>query len=691
MILKSLDIRNFRQFQDVSLEFSTDPENNVTIIHGQNGSGKTTMMNAFLWVLYEDLRSLENPEQLVNQGALLEIAPGESVPIEVTLEFDQDGRHHTVTRRHIVEKRSEDDQIGQVIDENLTVEYLNESGEVVEPSTELRYIRQIIPRDLSDLFFFDGEYINDLSGIDNQGEIREAIRKMMGLTILDRSTNHLEWVEKEFRKELQDAGGEEVQQLIEQQEQKEEEIERLEQKLEDKERYRSNLQEEINDISNVLQQLGETAELEEQRKNLLSNISDLEDHRESINGKLEDEISQHGFLSYAMPAFRKTAEDLDELREAGEIPSELSNGFVDELLESGECICGRELVEGTPHYEEVKGYKSSVNADGLDQTAIELISHFGQIESATENFDTSTDDLIAEREQVNEKITELRGEVDDIEVKIEELTDDFEEYADETGIDWVERDIQSPSDLQAARQDKEDEKSAVTKEIGGIQEQIESLEEDKKDLEEEVDAAQAEKREADLARKRMQTAKAVRQDMEGTYEGFQHTVRERANKRVSETFGGVITSDYEARITDEFGLKIYDPNYDRALPVNKSRGERQVASLSFIGSLVDIARERYESEEDYKFFSGGIYPIVMDSPFGSLDNQHRRDVSETIPMLANQVIVLVTDSQWEGPVKKSMLDRIGRQYYLEFEQRGGTNGTPMTTIREETVAAPEVQ
>ncbi len=691
MILKSIDIRNFRQFRDVSLEFSTDSEKNVTIIHGQNGSGKTTLMNAFLWVLYEDLRSLENAEQLVNQGAFLEIDPSESIPIEVTLEFEQDGRHHTVTRRHVVEKRSEEDQVGQVIGEDLTVEYLNDRGEVVEPNTELRYIRQIIPRDLSDLFFFDGEYINDLSGIDNQGEIREAIRKMMGLTILDRSTDHLGWVEREFRNELQDTGGEEVQQLIEQQERKENEKERLEQKLEDKQRSRSNLQEEINDISNVLQQLGETAELEEKRNALVSNISDLEERRDSINEKLKGELSQKGFLTYAMPAFRKTAEDLDELREAGEIPSELGNKFVDELLESGECICGRELVEGTPHYEEVKGYKSSIEADGLDQTAIELISHFSQIESTREEFENNTDDLIAEREDVNGKITDLRGKVDDIEVKIEDLTDDFEDYADETGIDWDERDIESPSDLQAARRDKREEKSSVTEEIGDLKGRIKALEEGIKELQEEIDAAEAEKREADLARKRMQVAKAVRQDMEETYEGFQHTVRKRANNRVSETFEDVITSDYEARITEDFGLKIYDPNYDRALPVNKSRGERQVASLSFIGSLVDIARERHEAEEDYKFFSGGIYPIVMDSPFGSLDNQHRRDVSETIPMLANQVIVLVTDSQWEGPVKKSMLDKIGRQYYLEFEQRGGTNGTPMTTIREETVATTEAQ
>lgn len=510
----------------------------------------------------------------------------------------------------------------------------------------------------------------------------------MGLTILDRSIDHLEWVERKFRKELQNSGGEELQNLIEQQEEKEKKKESLEQKLTDIRRKRSKLEDEISEISNLLEQLGETAELEEERKQLQSRIDDLDDRRESINTKLEDQISDRGFLSYAMPAFEETAERLDELREAGEIPSELSNEFVDELLVSGTCICGRDLTRGTSEYQAVSSYKSNVEADGLDKTAIELISHFGQISSNHQKFHDKTDELINEREQVEEQITELQGEVDDIEVEMGELTDDIEGLTDETDlIDWEEETFESPSDLQAARRKKEEKKGGLTEKIGGLKDRISQLEDDIKDLQEQIDEAEAEEREADLARKRMQTASAVRSDLNSTYKEFQQTVRSQADDRVSETFEDVISSDYEAHITDNFDLEIHDPNYDTPLSVNKSRGERQVASLSFIGSLVDLARERYEDEQDYKFFSGGIYPVVMDSPFGALDNQHRREVSRTIPRLASQVVVMVTDSQWEGPVQEEMSSRIGKQYYLKHDRHGGTNGTPVTTTHNEPVVA----
>lgn len=681
MRLKSLSMRNFRQFRETALDFSTDPDRNVTVIHGQNGSGKTTVMNAFLWVLFEDLRSLENPDQLVNQGALMEADPTETVPVEVELEFDHEGNHHTVTRRHLVRKEGPDDHTGTVTDETFTIEYLTDAGEIAEPETEKAYVRGIVPRDLADLFFFDGEYINDLSGVDNQDEIRDAIRKMMGLTILDRSTDHLEWVEREFRAELQDTGSEELEQLIDRQERTEEQKADVEDRLTDKRRKRGRLEDEIADISSLLEQLEETAELEEERNRLVEEKERLESQRDAVNERLAEQLTDRGFLPYAMPAFEETAERLDELREAGEIPSELSNEFVDELLGSGTCICGRDLTRGTDEYDAVESYKSEIEADGLDRTAIQLVSHFSGISSAREAFDEKTSELISEREELERQITELEGRIDDIEVELEEKTDDIDGLSE--GADVDDEDYYSASDLQAARREKRERKERLTEDIGRLKNEKAELQAEIEDLGEQIDEAEAEEREADLARKRMQTAAAVREDLQATYEEFQHTVRSHADDRVSDTFEDVISSDFEAQITEEFGLEIYDPNYDTALPVNKSRGERQVASLSFISSLVDLARERYEADREYKFFSGGIYPVVMDSPFGALDNEHRRGVSRAIPRLAEQVVVMATDSQWEGPVREEMSSRIGQQYYLEHDQHGGTNGTPVTTVRKE--------
>ena len=53
MLLKSIKLHNFRQFRDESLDFAQGNDGkNVTIIIGENASGKTTFAQAFFWCMY---------------------------------------------------------------------------------------------------------------------------------------------------------------------------------------------------------------------------------------------------------------------------------------------------------------------------------------------------------------------------------------------------------------------------------------------------------------------------------------------------------------------------------------------------------------------------------------------------------------------------------------------------------------
>ena len=53
MIINKLELYNFRQYiGKQTIEFSTDPEKNVTVLIGINTSGKTTLVRPFEWCLY---------------------------------------------------------------------------------------------------------------------------------------------------------------------------------------------------------------------------------------------------------------------------------------------------------------------------------------------------------------------------------------------------------------------------------------------------------------------------------------------------------------------------------------------------------------------------------------------------------------------------------------------------------------
>lgn len=694
MELDTLKLRNFRQFRDAEIEFSRNPDKNVTVIHGQNGSGKTTLRNAFLWVLYDELESMKRPERVANQGAMVAADVGETVTVEVELIFHHEDSRHEVRRRKVYQKQSEDDFEGIVDDESFNVEYLTAAGNVEEPSNPEGYIRQIIPHDLAGLFFFDGEYISDLSGVDNQDEIQKAIRQMMGLTIMERSIHHLEWVEGEFREELQELGSEELQSLIDQRNEAEQEKETGETKLEDKKREKQRLQKEVDNIDELLTQVGETRDLQETREELEADRKSLQEDVEECNEELESELSERGFLTFAMPAIKETAQDLDDLREQGEIPSRLDNELVEELLAAEECICGRPLSEGSQEAEQVAAYQSDISDENVDQASIRLIDKLDRIRMERDEFFEAVSEIIDHRADLKNEIESVSGQIDDISTKIQELGEDISTLdTEDIGLDELDQDsFESVSDLEAARAAKEDRvNNDLKEEIVLLERDIEECKDEIDRLEDRIDEAENEQREADLARKRMQATKAVRAELERYYEDFQQNIRKRANDKVDETFSQVATKDYEATISDNFELRIRDREHGTPIEVDKSRGERQIASLSFIGSLVDIAREQFESDRDTEYFDGGIYPIVMDSPFGALDNEHRAEVSQALPLLADQVIVLVTDSQWEGPVQKNMGPSVGAHYRLAYDEDGGVNGSPLTEIHAQSPPSAEVR
>jgi DNA sulfur modification protein DndD len=55
MLLKKLVVKDFRQFKgEQTIHFADDGEQNVTIIMGDNGTGKTTLAQVFTWCLYGD-------------------------------------------------------------------------------------------------------------------------------------------------------------------------------------------------------------------------------------------------------------------------------------------------------------------------------------------------------------------------------------------------------------------------------------------------------------------------------------------------------------------------------------------------------------------------------------------------------------------------------------------------------------
>lgn len=669
MELRRLNLQNFRQFKKESIKFARKSGKGVTVVHGSNGSGKTTLLNAFTWLFYEEVDFDTRPDRLVTEGTISEASVGERMSVSVRLKFEHEGAEYVAQRKAVYEKRSPNDFDGKIVDMDLTVKYRNSSS-WSERGNPGNVLDQIVPERLSSLFFFDGEDIEKLAGIDNQNRIQESIQNIMGLTILERATSHLNSAAGRFEDEVEENASEELQNLIEEKRGIEEEIESLERKYQDTERAKDRVAREIQDIEQKIGTLSDSGRLQNQRVEYRENREGLETQVENLNEEIRNEIQGKGFVPLAMPLIQETAEELDEMREEGVIPSELNDSHIDSLLEAKQCVCGRPLKPGTEHYRQIEALKGDSVAEGVEQSALRIISHLNQFSEMETTFFENIDNIIEERKALHDDITDLTEKIDQVSSELRDM-----DQTTESG--------ESIKDLEAKLNTKEQEKENLISERGRIEQRIEDKKEEVEQFEKKIDEQRDEREETLLAKRRQRTAELVEDELDQAFKNLKDKVRKLSNKKIKHTFGSIASKDLTAEITEEFELKIWQSVGGERVEVDKSTGERQIASLAFIGSLVAIARQRYEANSETEYFTGGIYPLVMDSPFGALDMEHRREVSRVIPELANQVVVFATDSQWKGPVEEEMTPMVGKQYWLDFDDGEGDQEYPRTRFRTE--------
>lgn len=97
VIIKRMRLINFKSFKDYSIEFNE----HITTIQGRNGSGKTTIFDAFTWLLFG-----KNSEDKKDFGIKTKDADGnviEKLPHEVSAVLSVNGEEITLCRR-LVEK-----------------------------------------------------------------------------------------------------------------------------------------------------------------------------------------------------------------------------------------------------------------------------------------------------------------------------------------------------------------------------------------------------------------------------------------------------------------------------------------------------------------------------------------------------------------------------------------------------------
>jgi DNA repair protein SbcC/Rad50 len=180
----SLQLRNYRVYRELDLELP----GGVVGVYGANGSGKSSLLESIMWVLYGKARTQKQqiPSSGVQQG-------GTGVECSVVLVFEHEGHHYTVKR--------------SISGTAFTVKARVTLGDQVAadgPTDVDRYMQSVLGMDASAFKASVFAEQKQLAAFSDQApdKRRQMVLQLLGITPVERARDKARSVAKELQTQL---------------------------------------------------------------------------------------------------------------------------------------------------------------------------------------------------------------------------------------------------------------------------------------------------------------------------------------------------------------------------------------------------------------------------------------------------------------------------------------------------------
>jgi DNA sulfur modification protein DndD len=634
MKLEYIMVENFRQFYgEQEAEFATESDLNVTVFHGLNGAGKTSLFSAITWCLYQNVPT--DIGDLINRRAVSETDEGNTVKAKVTIWFRHQGSRYIATRTLLGKKVGVRwEQLG----DSCTFTKMMTAGSV-PIMNYIDFVNSVLPENVRPYFFFDGEKMDDLTRAEST-DVENAIRNFIRLPALLKAKEHLDSVATEFRRGLKTQATGELQALIGREDQLRAEKTQTQQiRDEVKEQIRV-LREQITEIDNKLIDSEQAKELQTEREHCLQNIKSYEETEHDSVQAIQKNVNRV-YAIYLSDCVQKALSVLDEKRQKGEVPSGIREQLIKDLIESKECICGRSFHEDDEVYKRLQRLLRHTASDELE-TKVSTLG--GQLRAFAQQVSYTVEAIdrdMKSRAKAQQQMGHLRDQVDNLSRRLKAFP--LEEIA---GLE--KRRISFNQRYERYLQD-----------LGQTEQRLINLDKDIESIHEKQKQQEAQQGKLKLQSHKVELSQRAADAIDGMTLIFKEEARKNVEIVTKQIFNKLawkqahfndvtLSGDFHMEVIDQWGL-----------PTRKelSAGERQILSLSFICAMAKVAGEEA--------------PLVMDTPFGRLSGNHLINVAQNLPDLCSQLILFVTDREWDEASKTSLEPRTGAQYCLVYDDKSG--------------------
>ena len=649
MLIKTLKMENFRQFRGkTKVDFSLDPEKNVTIILGDNTFGKTTLLQAFNWCFYGKVNFDQRPDFLLNYEVSEEMRNGDQQKVEVEITVLHDGIEYIITRSQRYNCNGGNVR-GEAVP-TIKVSYKQPDGqtESVKSAQIDNVINNILPEDLSTYFFFDTERVSSIS---TRKDVADAVKGLLGLSIMDGAIKHLgdrtkkTTVIGKLYGSMDLDGDAKAQEALNRIQTAEAKRTAIAEQIED-------CTSQINQYDNRKEQLDAILRDNQTTTTLQKKKEDLERRIATEKRALSDstiayfrEFGASSLPFFTQPLLATASAFLKEVKVDDKGIRDLTKPTIMELIKRGRCICGQEIREGNDAYQHLMAELSFVPTESIGNTVRhyrEKLKSFSRpAERTYDSLDQRYKEILRSKNRIQEWEDELSGISDQIKGK-----ENMRQYESEL------------TDIRSRLRDLHAKKDRLNREDGVQKGDIERY----KKIYDSLTAVSGKNREA---MELIDYAEQIRDWLSTTYKERELTIREDLEQKVNEIFEQMYHGHRRVSIDARYHVELLTTIAEKEIAAGESEGSNRVKNFAFIAGLVALAKGKIvtDSSENGINLSSEPYPLVMDAPFSNADETHTANISKVLPQIAEQVIMFVMQKDWNY-AEPVMSDRVGQRYHL---------------------------
>lgn len=655
MLLESLTLSDFGLFRgEHSIDLNPRKKYNSTrpiiLFGGLNGAGKTTILTAIRLAIYGrqalgyTVSQKSYDEYLASK---VHRNPHSTVLLSsayIALEFLY-YKLGKPTRYKIIRSWT---VAGKQVKETLSI--LQNADPIPEFTQEQcqAFLNELIPLGVSELFFFDGEKIADLAEEGGDVALRDAIRKLLGLDIIERLKSDLHiYIRRQNNSELPDDAKKQIEMY---------EAEYKEITLAVKAEEDASLQilpkligarGDLGKLEEVLSSKGgawaiSRQSLKARREKLLADKKLLEtETREHLNGLYP--------LSLTPKLMRVLNEQLQQERALKDWENIAQ--VIDQRMERLNDVIS----------EFIPKQKSSDALNKIKSVFADLVTRPSALSKVTLLHDLAGKDCLQLENWISDALTHVESQTRAIQKQLNKLDEELgnvslqierapDQESLKSGLDAIKAKNEEIVQLTAERNTHLELARRYTWQA------IEMIRKMRR-LEEQLVAGETQGTGTNLAKfsrdvltdfaEEMTRRKIIKLEQE-----FAKTFSRLARKSDTIVSAQIDPGTFEVRLFNKSGAGV--PKQDL------SAGEKQIYAIAMLEALAKT--------------SGRKLPIIIDTPLGRLDSRHREKlINSYFPQASHQVIILSTDTEVDEGFYSELNKHVSHCYHISYDEAEGAS------------------